>query len=298
MEAGGRTDPLLSTPGVYLFPKISPFGDQLLLSVVEKGDPHISIYDLARDKLTAIGDGISSLGAVWTRDGRNVIFGTSKGLLWGRADGGNKPLPLTNSELTQHAWSLPQSGTPLALIEQVPRAGFQIRTLPLSMEGSELKAGKMELFPTGRAGGPIPTTYFPTFSPDGRWIAYDSNESGRFEVYVQPYPASANGPTFKISDGGDSLPLWSPNGRQLFYKNLDQKIRIVNYSINGDSFVAENSRLWSEKPLADTGTFPNYDLAPDGKRIAALMPIGEPSGRNRVTFVMNFTSEIARRLAK
>jgi len=298
VEAGGKATPLLSKPGVYVWPRLSPAGDLLLVTVVEEGDPHIAIYDPRRDKLTTMGDALSSLGAIWTPDSRNLLFGSPHGIMWARADGANTPQPLTKGTLLQHPWSMPNNGSMLALIEQVPQAGFQIRTVPIKMEGGQMQAGTTEPFQVGRSPGVTPTSYYPTFSPSGKWIAYDSNESGRAEVYVRAFPSSPSGSAWKISDGGGTLPVWSSNGRELFYKNLDQRIRVVTYRVEGDSFAAEKPRLWSDKPLADTGTFPNYDLAPDGKRIAALMPVEDPTGRNRVTFLMNFTSEIERRLQR
>jgi len=93
------------------------------------------------------------------------------------------------------------------------------------------------------------------------------------------------------------MPAWSPNGRELFYKTFDQRVMAVAYTATGDSFIADKPRSWSERPLADTGTFPNYDVASDGRRLVVLMPVEPPRGRARVTFLLNFFDEVERRLS-
>ena len=100
-----------------------------------------------------------------------------------------------------------------------------------------------------------------------------------------------------MSAGGGSMPAWSSSGPELFYKTFDQRVMVVSYTTTADSFVADKPRPWSTRALADTGTYPNYDVAPDGKRLAVLMPIEPPRGRPRVTFISDFFAEIERRLS-
>jgi serine/threonine-protein kinase len=95
-------------------------------------------------------------------------------------------------------------------------------------------------------------------------------------------------------------PLWSRNGRELFYRTEDNQIMVANYTVKGDTFVADKPRVWSEKKIANIGLFANYDLAPDGKRIAALMPAGTPEdqkAQSHVIFLENFFDEVRRRTA-
>jgi WD40-like Beta Propeller Repeat len=112
----------------------------------------------------------------------------------------------------------------------------------------------------------------PSFSPDGRWLAYSSNESGILQVYVRAFPNT--GGKWQVSNSGGVHPEWSRNGRELFFEALDNRIMVSAYTMTGDSFVAGKPCMWSEKKLADFGLVgvQNYDLAPDGKRIAAIMP--------------------------
>ena len=137
----------------------------------------------------------------------------------------------------------------------------------------------------------------PMFSPDGRWIAYRSNESGAYEIYVRPFPAGRGG-KWQISTGGGLYGIWSNNGRELFYETADNRIMVVEYTVNGDSFLPGKPRLWSEKQIYYAGVT-NLALAPDGKRFAVFpMPedAGPGKGSVRVTFLLNFFDELRRRM--
>ena len=134
------------------------------------------------------------------------------------------------------------------------------------------------------------------FSPDGRWIAYRSNESGTNEIYVRPFPGGRGG-KWQISTGGGLYGIWSNNGRELFYETADNRIMVVDYTVNGDSFVSGKPRLWSEKQIFYPGNS-NLTLAPDGKRFAVFpMPeaAGPEKGSVHVTFLLNFLDELRRR---
>jgi hypothetical protein len=111
---------------------------------------------------------------------------------------------------------------------------------------------------------------------------------------------SDKGGKWQISNAGGTLPKWSRGGRELFFRTLDNRIMVASYTVKGDSFVTDKPRVWSEKQLADFGPIvPNYDLAPDGKRIAALIPIERPEAQQaqtHVVFLMNFFDELRRRV--
>src|SRR5450759_187348 len=132
-------------------------------------------------------------------------------------------------------------------------------TLPLDLtDPDHPKPGKPEPFLRTPAD-----EFVPAFSPNGRWIAYLSNESGRFEIYVRPFPGRGRG-KWQISTGGGLYAIWSNNGRELFYESLDNRIMVLDYTGNGDSFVPGKPRLWSDKQIYYAGVT-NLALAPDGK---------------------------------
>jgi serine/threonine-protein kinase len=144
---------------------------------------------------------------------------------------------------------------------------YDIFTAPVESDpargGSGVRLGKAELF----LGTPF-TELYPAFSPDGRWLAYQSNESGTYEVYVRPFPGP--GGRWQISTGRGVFPLWSRDGRELLFETLDNRVMAVSYTAKGDSFAAGKPRVWTEARLRTLAPYSNYDLAPDGKHGPAV----------------------------
>jgi serine/threonine-protein kinase len=209
-----------------------------------------------------------------------------------RSDGSGKPQPLTQSNNFQVPWSFAPDGKRLAFFELSSGTGYDLWTVPLESDSAGLRAGKPEVFLQTPA-----TELAPSFSPDGRWMAYYSNESGTFQVYVRAFPD--NGGKWQISNSGGWLPMWSRNGRELFFETLDRHIMVAAFSVKGDSFVADKPRTWSEKQLGDAAGRKNVDLAPDGKRIVALMPVETAEAQkaqSHVIFLENFFDELRRKV--
>jgi len=133
------------------------------------------------------------------------------------------------------------------------------------------------------------------FSPDGHWLAYQSNESGRDEVYVRPFPGP--GGKWQISTDGGGFPTWSRNGKELFYRTPDQRIMVATYVTDGASFRAEKPRLRSEGQFTDRGPLNrNFDLHPDGQRFAVLKaPESQSETKlDKVVLILNFFDELRR----
>jgi Tol biopolymer transport system component len=156
-----------------------------------------------------------------------------------------------------------------------------------------LRAGKPEVFLQTPAD-----ERYASFSPDGRWMAYASDESGTFQIYVRAFPDK--GGKWQISNSGGFYPMWSRTGHELFFEALDNHIMAAAYTVNGDSFVADKPRVWSEKRLAGSvNNVRNVDLAPDGKRIVALMPVETAEAQkaqSQVIFLENFFDELQRKV--
>jgi hypothetical protein len=175
---------------------------------------------------------------------------------------------------------------------QLAATGYRLWTAPVQMDDTGLVAGKPELF--------LETPFdqrHPSFSPDGHWMAYASNESGTFEVYVRAFPDK--GGQWQVSNGGGVYPMWSHDGKGVFFRNYDKQIVMAAYRVKGDSFVIDKPRLWSEKHLANFGPVgaATFDVAPDGKRIVALMsPGGAEAQEHHVIFLENFFDELRRRV--
>jgi serine/threonine-protein kinase len=197
------------------------------------------------------------------------------------------------SSAVQVPWSFSPDETRLAFHELAPGTGFDLWTVPITRTERGLVAGKPEPF----LRTPTYETY-PTFSPDGRWIAYGSGAYGRWDVYARPFPDDGRGEV-RVSESGGRIPFWMPNGRELLYRTDDQRLMVVSYSVKGSSFIAERPRPWTTRTLGDTGVISNFDVDPKRGRVLALMPADASHQQkpNHVTIKLNAAEEVRRRLA-
>jgi DNA-binding winged helix-turn-helix (wHTH) protein/Tol biopolymer transport system component len=287
----GHTAPLLPVPGNYLSPTLSPDGSRLALT--SAGD--IWVYELGRESMTRLTFGGGHGNPLGTADGRYILFRAAQAMWWTRADGTGQPRPLTQSNHQQTPWSFTPDGRRLAFVDISAPGKAAIWTLPVESDRAGLRAGKAEVFlqaPFAARG--------PMISPDGRWIAYQSNESGTYRIYVQAFPNG--GATRQISDDGGTFPAWSRNGHDLFFWQYDEhrplsQLMVASYQARGDSFVADKPHVWSDRRLVSFSTTRSYDPTPDGKRIVALMPADAQQERqDHVVFLLNFFDELHRRV--
>ena len=133
------------------------------------------------------------------------------------------------------------------------------------------------------------------FSPDGRWLAYWSDESGKPQVYVRPFPGP--GGKWQISTNGGNFPTWSPNGNELFYQEQDGKIMVTAYAASGSAFHVDKPRLWSPVPVPLISSNRVIDATRDGKRLAVVLKPSETQAAaksDHITFFFNFTEELRR----
>jgi serine/threonine-protein kinase len=294
LDGAGKTQPLLAKPGDYLRPTLSPDGQRLALDMTEgSGSMDIWVYDWPRDtmtRLTFTGSTGRNWIPAWTPDGRYIVFTAPGGTSVIRSDGAGKPQPLTQSRNQQDAASFTPDGKQMAFEEVDPKTGFDLWTVSLENDGTGLRAGKPEVFLQTPAN-----ERSPYLSPDGRWLAYTSDESGTNQIYVRAFPDK--GGKWQISNSGGTYPMWSRTGHELFFETLDNRIMVATYTAKSDSFVADKPRVWSETKLGGNGR--NVSIAPDGRRIAALIPAAAPGAQqaqNHVIFLENFFDELHRKV--
>ena len=273
MDKDGKFQPLRSVPGDYEQPRISPDGKRLALSVGDHGARDIWVYDWQRDTMSRLtfGPGLNT-DPVWTPDGQHIAFSSTRGttpapnLYWMRADGTGQIEKLAESTGPQYPGSWSPDGKFLSYYEGSLVTGFDIWILPFEGDAKTgLKPGKPFVFLNTPA-----SEQAPAFSPDGRWLAYHSNETGDNEVYVRPFPGP--GGKWQVSNGRGGFPVWSKNGKELFYRTNTSpaKIMVSSYRVVGNAFQSDKPRIWSPGEVPGQSNGWSYDLAPDGKRFAVV----------------------------
>jgi Tol biopolymer transport system component len=282
VDPTGRREPLRAKSGVYQDQSLSPDGKRAALTAGEGGDQDVWAYEPQRDAMTRLSFGGGPYeNPTWSPDGRYVVFGAGNGIVQARADSSSQPQALTQSKVTLFPSSFTPDGKRLAY-NDFGAGKSQIWTVPVEDQRGQLKAGKPEQFLKSGFND-----YAQAFSPDGRWLAYASDESGKVEVYVRafPPPSSGQGAKWQISNGGGTNARWSPNGHDLFYRSGD-RIMAASYTVKGESFMAEMPRLW----IAKLGGLA-WDVAPDGKRVLVLTPVESAEAlkqEHEVVFLENF----------
>jgi serine/threonine protein kinase len=297
LDGAGEIKTLRAKPGNYQFPRLSPDGGRLAVTIVDGSNTDIWVYDLQRDLATRLttGPGIKEF-PVWTPDGRSIIFewqnGPTMGMYWAPADGAGKPEKLTESKYAQSPGNFTPDGKRLVYGELKERTGSDIRTLQVEDRSGQLYASKSEVLLSTPSANP-----YPSFSPDGNWLAYSSTESGTYQVFVRAFQNT--GSQTQVSNDGGMMPVWSRAAHELFYRTEDQRLMVADYAVNGNSFVVGKPQIWYREPLANLGLTINFDLAPGGKRFAVVLPVGgkePPEALNHVTLLLNFFDELRRRV--
>jgi eukaryotic-like serine/threonine-protein kinase len=298
MDRMGKFTPLRDAPGDYRNPAFSPDGKRLAVEINDGTRSDIWVYEWERDTLRRLTfGGKGNFRPVWTPDGQRITYSSFErsgefSLYWKQADGSGDALRLTGSKNESYAQSWRPDGKVLTFDQLNPGTSRDIMTL--AVEGDE-KSGWKVGEPKPFLNSPFSETTA-AFSPDGRWLAYQSDESGNFEVYVRPFPGP--GGKWLISTGGGGNTVWSRNGKELFYRTVDSKIMVANYTDTSDSFHADKPKLWSPGQFTSLGNSLNFDLHPDGKRFAVLKaPVtGEVLKMDKVTFIINFFDELRRKV--
>jgi Tol biopolymer transport system component len=298
MDAEGKMTPLRAAAADCRNIRFSPDGRRLAMSLRQGAQEDVWVYEWERDALSRLTfDASEDTRPVWTPDGQRIAFASGRAdkltanLYWQRADGTGEAERLTESPNRQTPMSWHPSGKFLAFIEVHPQTGSDIMILPLEGDGvSGWKPGKPSVF--------LNTPFSDSnaaFSPDEHWLAYNSNESGGFEVYVRPVPGP--GGKWQVSTGGSGgggFPVWSRNGKELFYWAGD-RIWVASYAVLGNSFRAEKPRAWSPGRVRPRAGFSWFDPHPDGKRFAVLKAAEETEVRQvKVVFITNFFDELRR----
>jgi len=279
VDQRGEATPFTAPPRAYVYAWISPDETRLALDIRD-AERDIWLYDLARNTLQrrSVTETEDEYG-IWTRDGTFLIFSDQVNLYRIAADGTGRPEPLTSTDPDQQ-YRFPNTlTTDDRVIFRGPGVSNTDDLFVVPLDGS----GTISLL----LGSEF-TERNAAMSPDGRWMAYESDMSGTLEVYVRPYP-DVSGGLEQISSGGGSEPAWSRDGRALFYLNADQTMMRVPVDASGRFTAGSPVRLFDASRYFFDTAGRNYDVASDGRfvMIGASDDLRErlPS----IEFVLNWT---------
>ena len=289
VDRKGEVQPIPAPPRSYLNAALSPDGRQVAVGILSN-TWDTWIYDLTRGTLTRLAsEASSSQFPIWTPDGKRVTYrGTRAGfrnLYWKLADGTGSEERLTSSENAQEPLSWSPDGKVLAFDDESPITGADIWTL--RVEGDPGKPGQ-----AGKPRVLLKTPFLETaeqFSPDGRWLAYESDESGRNEIYVQPFPGP--GGKWQVSTEGGSEARWAANGRELFYRNGD-RMMVVEVSATPSGFSAGKPRLLFEGKYLAGGRTGAYSVSPDGQRFLMIQTVEPEQPATQINVVLNWQKAV------
>ena len=284
VDSEGRGTPLPGASAPFAHPRLSRDGARLAVSIESESGADVWIYDVQRGTRTRLTSGGFNGFPLWTPDASELTFqaAASPGRfsVFSRAVNGSGPAEaLLPDQPVATSGNLP-AGMASLLPGTMPRPGSANPHVPMSWSADgrhlafdERKPGaQRDVWVLTRGGDPSPFVltafdeWSPAFSPDGLWLAYVSNESGRNEVYVQPYPGP--GGKWPISSEGGTEPAWSPDGRQLFYRRGDQIVSVAVQTT--PDFSAGATRVLFDGPYEVLEGARTYDVMPDGKRFVMV----------------------------
>jgi serine/threonine-protein kinase len=281
VDRDGVERPLTDERRGFMDPRFAPGGDRLAVSIYDGITRDVWVYGLEDGILSRLTFTGENRYPAWTSDGRRVAFSSYRegaaALFWAPADGSGAAERLLTAQHDQYPGSWTLDGRSLIYHEMNPTSGRDIWVLPLDEDRTPwpyLQESHEELSPR--------------LSPDGRWLAYVSNESGRHEVYVRAFPAP--GSRWQVSTGGGTEPLWAPGGRELFYRS-DNELMAAAIETEPTFRLLTREALF-EDPYVRRFFYTNYDIHSDGERFV-MIKSGEESAQ--LIVVLNWFEELRRR---
>ena len=287
VDRKGEAEVLTETQRSFESPRVSPDGKRVAVTI---RDPNTDVWVLEIERGT-LSPFTSAAGEdetpIWSTDGRRLTFSSSRAkdsrtVSWQAADrsGAEETLLTLTSEQHVHLGSWSPDGTVLAFVKILPETDEDIWVFELGSESEPRPFFETEF-----------KEATPMFSPDGRWLAYSSNESGRFEIHVQAFPGP--GGRQQVSSEGGEEPVWAPTGRELFYRNGD-RMMVVEITTE-PSFSLGTPRLLFEKQYVRTPwPLTNYDVTPEGQRFVMVKASEQQLATGQIHVVLNWFEELRR----
>jgi serine/threonine-protein kinase len=286
----GREEKITAPERAYLYPRLAPDGTRIALDVRDQ-EEDIWVWDLGQKLLTRLTfDRGSDQYPVWTPDGRRIIFGSARAgtanLYAQLSDGTGVPERLTTSVKLQHPHSISPDGVRIVYREEGGATGVDLMAL---VQNGERRGEPLVVTPAAELNAEV--------SPNGRWLAYQSNESGQHEIYVRPFP-QVDGGRWQISTAGGTHPLWSRNGRELFFLDPNNALLAVAVQTIGAFSTGNPRKLLDGRYIVGPGR--TYDVSRDGQRFLMIKPplAEQTAASGRIVVVLNWFEELKARAAQ
>ena len=286
LDRAGKLLGTLGAAGLFNQPMLSPDGQRVAMNNESLGQGDIWILELKRGTSTRFTfDPARDVSALWSPDGTHIVFGSDRGGQWGiyqkisSGAGSDELILRTGSTTLPDDWSLDGR---FIIYERDggPKTKFDLWILPLFGDRKPFPLLQTEF-----------SEMHAQFSPDGRFVAYVSDESGRPEVYVQSFPAS--GGKWQVSTGGGDQPQWRHDGRELFYIAPDKTLMAVTDTLGANFEAGTPVPLFKTRVPQSTmtGERNNLAVAPDGQRFL-INNVVEDSASQPITVVLNWASQL------
>jgi Tol biopolymer transport system component len=284
VDAHGTVRPLPIPPGQFNFPRISPDGRQLAADLLSGGRTDIVIFDMASGAVRRVTtDGTTNTRSAWSRDGKRVMFrsdrhGAHQTLWWQPSDGsgGSEEMVAVPGWDVYEGLLTPDDQT------VIYRAG--------SMQSADIWYRRLTGDTATKAFAKTPFgERAPSLSPDGRWLAYELDEMGSQEVIVRPFPGP--GAQSPVSVGGGLTPVWSRDGRNIFYTFGSQLFEAT--VVTSPTFAVTSRRQLFEGPYFLSPGHASYDVSPDGLSLVMLRPV--QGNGEQIVVIHNWKAELQAR---
>jgi serine/threonine-protein kinase len=276
---------IIREPGTYSTPRYSPNGQQIAIAVMSTTGSDIWIYDIPRNTFTRLTTDGTNLRPEWTPDGRFVVFISSAGarphIRRQPADGSGPAEVLYEPEQEPFEALVSPDGQWL-VYRTAPGAKYPRDILAVRLTGERVVT-PLVTAPT--------TESLPRLSPDGQWLAYQSNESGRFEIYVRPFPGS--GARVQVSDLGGTEVIWGRDGRSLYYRGPLGEVVRVDVTTGATFSIGARQVMLTGDYLTDS-SHPNWDVAPDGR----FLMLKRAGAESQTIVVHNWGRELREKTAR
>ncbi len=289
MGKDGRTLGSIDPPAVTLGPRLSPDGSRLLVSRFDpsSGNADLWIVELGRNLATRFTfDPAYELDSIWSPDGREIVFASIRGGVFNLY---RKPVTtsgeerrMTNSKSAQHPMDWSRDGSYLLYQQREPSTSEDLWVMPMKERGEPIPFARTEF--SERHG---------QFSPSGRWIAYDTDETGVYQVYIRAFPpGAAGGAKYQISSAGGSEPRWRGDGKEIFYVSSTRKMMSVAVTESPAGLQFGQATELFDAPLLYANNFSFfYDVTSDGQRFLLLSPVQDVSS-SAYSLILNWPAKL------